>query len=221
MINAMNLPPSFTVMIAGIGGQGVMLASRVLATAGSLATEHVCRTESRGLSQRGGSVWSLVRFGSRTLAPVSGVSSVDLVVGLDALEAARAVPSLKPMGAVISDRQLAAPLHLARKWSENDALEAESRMLFERVERGISAAHHGHVVDALSLAKREGVERCTNIFMLGAAAGFIPLPIELLAKAVTACVHKETLASNLVALNAGVRVAEEHAMTDMAERAAV
>lgn len=207
------LPPSFTVVIAGIGGQGVMLASRVLAAAGSLCTEHVCRTESRGLSQRGGSVWSLVRFGSRALAPVSGVSSVDLVIGLDALEAARAVPSLKPTGAVVSDRQLSAPLHLSRGWSE-DAAEAETAMLRERVERGIAQAHQALVLDAQEIVQRLGLSGCANTLVLGAASALLPLPLACLEAALRHCVHAETLASNLQALNAGAREAETLALAN-------
>src|SRR5579862_3725967 len=93
---------AFSVCVTGIGGLGVMWLSRVIADAACAEYEHVTRTESRGLSQRGGAVCSIVRFGNCPISPTSPTNTGDLLLALDQIEAVRNLSFLKPDGWLIS-----------------------------------------------------------------------------------------------------------------------
>ena len=88
-------------LVTGVGGQGALLASDVLATVGVRAGYDVKKAEVHGMSQRGGSVTSHVRWGEEVRSPVIGRGEVDYLVALEKLEALRYVTMLRPRGTVI------------------------------------------------------------------------------------------------------------------------
>src|SRR5436190_14722441 len=122
----MHSQPPFSVAITGLGGQGILLLSKVLSSAAFMQFPYVCRTETRGLSQRGGSVQSTVRFGHRPITAVIESGMADLVISLELLESVRSITLLKDGGILVGNQSFAAPAGLADSWNASPKLEGES-----------------------------------------------------------------------------------------------
>ena len=93
----------FSILISGVGGQGVLMAGGVIAQAALLSGLDVKQSDIHGMAQRGGSVTSHIRFGEEVFSPTISAGGCDLIVGFEPLEAARALHYLKPDGIVVSN----------------------------------------------------------------------------------------------------------------------
>src|SRR5512135_181852 len=91
----------FNILIAGVGGQGVLLTSKIIAEAALLAGLDVKQSEVHGMAQRGGSVLSQVRFGEKVFSPIVAEGEADLLIGFEPLETARYLHYLKESGTVV------------------------------------------------------------------------------------------------------------------------
>lgn len=164
-VNAMNI------LVVGIGGQGVMTASEVLARAALAVGLDVCKTEVAGMSQRGGVVSSQLRIGAKVLACEITPGQVDLLIALEAAEALRWSHWLAPSGCVVASTLRVEPPVVSSgiaaypddPWG---ALQTPGRTA-RRVEAGV-------------VAKELGDARLANTVMLGAAADLLPLPADTL-----------------------------------------
>ncbi len=154
------------VLVVGIGGQGVMTAAEVIATAALAAGHDVKKTEVAGMAQRGGVVSSQVRFGPRVLSPVIVPGSADLLVAFEAAEGLRWGPHLRPGGLALVNTARVLPLVVTGG-------------LFEYPEDPIATLRAGGVrvleLDATAIAADLGEVRLANTVMLGAAADHLPL----------------------------------------------
>ena len=92
--------PTTSVLISGVGGQGVVLVSELLALAALAAGEDVKQGEFHGVAQRGGAVFSHVRFGDKVHSPIAPLATVDYLLALEKLEALRYAHYLKPAGEI-------------------------------------------------------------------------------------------------------------------------
>ena len=99
-----------SVMIVGVGGQGTLLASRVLGSAMLSHGVDVKVSEVHGMSQRGGSVVTYVRYGDKVYSPIIAQGEADVLLAFEALEAARYLPWLKPEGTVVVNTQQMDPM---------------------------------------------------------------------------------------------------------------
>ncbi len=182
------------VVLAGVGGQGVVVASDALGLAAMRAGLNVRIANVHGLAQREGSVYSHVRIGSAVYSPKIPPGRANAVVGFEISEAARHLHLLKPDdGILIVNNSLMYPLaHFTghvRYPRREDLLEVlESRLEPDRI----------YVIDAASLAIRAGNPRTVNVVMLGAlsATGILPIGPDELVEAVKARVPKFALEEN-------------------------
>jgi indolepyruvate ferredoxin oxidoreductase beta subunit len=148
-----------SLVLAGVGGQGTLLTSRILA-AGLLALGHEAKvSEIHGMSQRGGSVTTQVRYGARVYSPHFGLGDADGLIAFEAVEALRHLPSLKPGGFLLTDDQEIPPISVAAGQAEYP------RGVIEELRRLVPAAR---VVPAGRLARELGHPRGQNIVLLGA-----------------------------------------------------
>ncbi len=157
---------TLNVLFAGVGGQGIVTASDLLAQAALGAGWSVRKAESHGMAQRGGSVVSHVRLTDQegALAPVIPDGCADLLIGLELLETARALWMLRPEGRVIADaRRIATAAISSGKTAYPETLEQE-------------LGRRGLVLDATGLAAARGEPRAANAVLLGVASGRLPLP---------------------------------------------
>ena len=126
--------PVTSVLIAGVGGQGVVLVSELLALAAMAAGEDVKQGEFHGVAQRGGAVFSHVRFGDQVHSPMAPLATVDYLLALEKLEALRYAHYLKPGGSVIINEHTVEPVRIAdQRPYPDDAIDFLSGKGFEVV----------------------------------------------------------------------------------------
>jgi len=152
-----------TVSLAGVGGQGIILAAAILAHAAMADGYDVKASEVKGMAQRGGSVVSTVRFGKQVWSPVA--SRADVVIATETLEGRRALALLGDKGSLVFATTVIAPGSVLRgeKAYPDDMVEAAGRRLIQLVP-----------VDAEALAREAGTVRAANVALLGAATHVLP-----------------------------------------------
>ena len=151
------------IMIVGVGGQGSLLASKLLGHVVMTKGYDVKVSEVHGMSQRGGSVVTYVRFGDKVYSPVIDKGEADCIISFEVLEAARYLPFLKKGGRIIVNSQEIDPMPVitgAAEYPEN---------LIEKMQLGGAEVN---AVDALSLANEAGSPKAANIALMGRFSKF-------------------------------------------------
>jgi len=182
------------IFIAGVGGQGILLASEILSAVALARGLDVKKSEVHGMAQRGGSVVSHVRFGKKVYSPVVTEGEADVLVSFEKMEALRWIHYLRPDGKVVVNAQEIIPSGLDEY---PKGLDAKIR------ERAPDAVF----VDALKLAKQAGNVRAVNTVMLGAFAGFLEFSDDEWKKAIEASVPKKTVEVNVAGFELGRKAA--------------
>ena len=177
------------VFLAGVGGQGILLASEILCEAFLSSGYDVKKSEVHGMAQRGGAVTTHLRFGRKVFSPLIEPGTADLLVAFEKMEALRFVHFLAPQGIVVANAQEIMPPSVAT------GREAYPAGVEERLRK---ATPNVFVVDALAAALALHEVRAVNIVMVGAASRFLPLSEEACMEALRA-----RLPGRLVAVNAG------------------
>ena len=136
-----------SVMIVGVGGQGTLLASRLLGAAMTAKGFDVKVSEVHGMSQRGGSVVTYVRYGEKVYSPIIEEGEADIILAFEQLEAARYLPYLKKGGAVVVNTQKMDPMPVV-----TGAAQYPEGVLDAIAAKGVQVL----AVDALSLAEQAG-----------------------------------------------------------------
>ena len=183
-----------SVMIAGVGGQGTVLASKILSLVAMKAGLDVKQSEIHGMSQRGGSVVSHVRFGEKVYSPLVAVGAADFVIAFEELEALRCLPYLKATGQVIVNRQQILPMPVITGAAQYPADPAA-----DMVHQGIKTV----AIDASGIGQQKGDARAANLVLLGVLGSALPFPDDLWTEAIGACLRPNLLAMNLEAFQAG------------------
>lgn len=148
------------IMIVGVGGQGTLLASRILGKVAIKQGYDVKVSEVHGMSQRGGSVVTYVKYGEKVYSPIIGKGEADLILAFEMLEAMRALPFLKKGGKIIANTQKINPMPVIT-----------GAMAYpEDIEKKIAEKADLQAVDALSLAERAGTIKAVNVVLIGLLA---------------------------------------------------
>ena len=157
------------IMIVGVGGQGTLLASRILGNAIISQGYDVKLSEVHGMSQRGGSVVTYVKFGEKVYSPIIDMGEADIILAFEKLEAYRYLPYLKKGGKMIMNAQETAPMPVII-----GAATYPEKVLDELSDKGVSI----DALDALSLAEEAGSSKAVNIVLMGKAAKYFDIPYE-------------------------------------------
>ncbi len=184
----------FNVLISGVGGQGVLLTSKIIAEAALLAGLDVKQSEVHGMAQRGGSVLSQVRFGDKIFSPIVTEGEADMLIGFEPLETARYLHFLKDGGVVIYNTRAIGTIGVS--------IAAE---IYPSDINTIIKSRSGTVMpfDGTQLAVTAGDKRTLNLVLLGAALNFLPLKEEFVLAAILNTVPKKALEINQKAFAAG------------------
>lgn len=158
------------IMIVGVGGQGTLLASRILGAAALRAGKQVKLSEVHGMSQRGGSVVTYVKYGDRVASPVIEQGEADMIIAFEELEAYRSLPYLKKGGVMIVNTQKTNPMPVI-----TGAMEYPADILETMKEKGVNVV----ACDALALAKEAGNIKSVNVALIGVMAKNSPLSKEI------------------------------------------
>ena len=157
------------VLIAGVGGQGAILSSELLALAAIAAGQDVKQGEFHGVAQRGGAVFSHVRFGDKVHSPMARRESVDFMLALEKLEALRYAHFVKPGGTIIVTDHKIEPVRTAdHRAYPDDAIEFLESKGFKVI-----------VIEATQIAIDLGNHRAANVVLLGALAELLEIPDEV------------------------------------------
>jgi len=157
------------IIIAGVGGQGTVLASRIIGTAGIGAGLHVKTSETIGMAQREGSVCSHIRLGRRVISPLVPRGGADILIGLEPGEALRALCFLKPAGIAVVNTDPVVPISVS--------LGLCGYQPEELLDRIVKRVDNTFLISATRLARQAGTSRCTNAVMLGAVSALDVLPL--------------------------------------------
>lgn len=187
------------VLLVGVGGQGVLLISSILARAAILAGADVKGNEVHGMAQRGGSVQAQVRFGPKVHSPLVWEGTVDLLLSLERSEALRYAHFLKPGGlAVVSDQVIVPVTVSSGKAAYPADVDERLARAFPRLVR----------LDAPKIAADLGNLKAANIVVLGAAAAELPELAGRWEEAIRACVPPKHRELNLRAFAAGAALSK-------------
>lgn len=184
--------PTFDLVIVGVGGQGILLASKIIGHLVMAEGFGVKMSEVHGMSQRGGSVITHVRVGNHVHAPLVSEGKADFLVSFEALEAARAAVFLKTEGIAIVNDQRIAPMPVitgATRYPE-DPLK-------------VLQGYRVESVDAFALAIQAGSGRAVNLVLLGMLSRHLPFSQSAWERAVKESVPNNTLSTNLNAFLRG------------------
>jgi len=180
-------------LIVGVGGQGTLLASRILGTVALKLDFDVKVSEVHGMSQRGGSVVTYVKFGKKVYSPLIEKGEADLVIAFEELEALRWTGYLKQGGKMIVNEQEINPMPVIigkAKYPEN---------ILDTLKANISI----YSLDALEIARRCGTQKAVNIVLLGVMARLTGIDKEIFVDAIHEVVPAKVLEVNLKAFEEG------------------
>ena len=181
------------IMIVGVGGQGSLLASRILGAAALSSGYDVKVSEVHGMSQRGGSVVTYVRYGENVASPVICEGEADVILSFEKLEAARWLPYLRIGGTVVTGTQEINPMPVITGAAQYpDALCEKIKAL------GVDIISE----DAVAIAEKAGSEKAANVALIGLASHVLGFDAAALRDAVAACVPAKARDINLRAFDA-------------------
>lgn len=182
------------VLFAGVGGQGIVLASSLLAGVCLAAGHDVKQSEVHGMAQRGGSVTSHVRFGVEVRSPTIARGEADFLLAFELLEGVRWCSHLATDGTAMVNVQRIEPITVTSGAAQYpDDLEARLR----------TGCAHPVLLDALGLAVKAGSARAVNMVMLGCLSARLDFDLEVWRKGIAARVPPRTLDANWEAFTAG------------------
>ncbi len=182
------------ILLVGVGGQGTILASKVLATGLIKAGYDVKMSEVHGMAQRGGSVTTQIRYGKKVYSPIIGEGQADIIVAFEMMEAQRWIDHLKPGGKiVVNDYAIpSVPILIGEAEYPDGILEDLKKKVEETT-----------VINAIGVAKELGNVRTQNIVMLGSLVKALDLDEIDWEEVIREEVKEKYVDINIKALNRG------------------
>ncbi len=183
------------IIISGVGGQGIILASELLSLAAMEAGYDVKKSEVHGMAQRGGSVISHVRFGTKVYSPTIEEGTADVILSFEKMETLRWVHFLRPNSGIciVNDLEIV-PVHISQMGGEYP------KDVIERLNKKASKVY---LIDGIKYAKEAGNPRTANTVLLGALSNFLPIEEEIWVKTIEKRVPPKTVEANLKAFSLG------------------
>jgi indolepyruvate ferredoxin oxidoreductase beta subunit len=183
-------------LLVGVGGQGTLLASNILAQVGLQAGYDVKKSEVHGMAQRGGSVSSHVRWGKRVFSPLTGAGEIDILVAFERVEALRYIDALRPEGKVIINDHAIIPMTV----TAGDAKYPESTEILDAIKQATSDIT---MVPGTSIAEELGNARVNNVVILGALSRWLDIDVAIWQKVIADRVPARYVELNLKAFSKG------------------
>lgn len=181
------------IMIVGVGGQGTLLASRIIGKAVISEGFDVKISEVHGMSQRGGSVVTYVKFGDKVYSPIIDKGEADIILAFEMLEALRSLPFLKKGGKMIVNNQMMDPMPVICGNAEYP----------ENIAEKLTKKADLKIVDALELAGEAGNLKAVNVVLIGVMAKNTDIKYEVWTEVIKNTVPEKFLDVNLKAFDLG------------------
>ncbi len=187
------------ILIVGVGGQGVVLASNLLAEAALQSGFDVKKTDTLGMAQRGGSVVSHLRYGDSVASPLIPPGEADLLIAFEKLEAARWAHFLKAEGVAVVNNLALPPLSVTLG-TETYPRDAELSSMLHRFTSAV------HLIPGTKTAESLGNAKMVNTVLLGYAARFLSIDAGLLQTTIEAELPEKLWRANIAAFEAGQKL---------------
>lgn len=189
-----------SILIVGVGGQGTLLSSKIMGAVFTDLGYDVKVSEVHGMSQRGGSVVTYVKYGEKVYSPVIEKGQADILISFEQLESARWMSYLKPDGILITNTQRIDPMPvITGKAVYPDGV----------IEKIAAAGIRTISADALAIAEQAGSPRAVNMALLGMAASFLHIDKQVWIDKIVATVPEKTRETNVKAFEEGYAKASE------------
>ena len=187
-----------SIVMVGVGGQGILLATQIAARAALIRGFDVKTNEVHGMAQRGGSVVAQIRFGEKVFSPLVPEGTANVLASLERIEALRFAGFLAPDGIAVVSSQAIIPVTVSSGQASypSDA-EERLRKTFRRLA----------YIDAVGAAERLCDTRVANVILLGAMSASLDLPVECWQEAIAQCVKPKFKDMNISAFEEGKRLA--------------
>jgi indolepyruvate ferredoxin oxidoreductase beta subunit len=188
------LSKTTNIILSGVGGQGILLASAVISQAAVISGNDVKTNEVHGMAQRGGSVIAQVRFGEKVFSPLIKKGDADFLVALEKVEAVRYADYLKSDGVAIVNMQKIIPVTVASGLATypgniDDVLKERLPNL--------------KTLDCISIAEKIGNVRVANVVLIGVLSRYLPFNLETWESAISDNVPQKALEANMKAFGTG------------------
>lgn len=198
-------------LLAGVGGQGIILAGDVLAAVGLRVWHDVKKSEVHGMAQRGGSVTTYVRWGETVYSPLIGPGEADFFLAFEKLECLRYIEMLRPGGIVLVNDYALPPLSVS---SGDDEYPTDERI--QAILRSVTPNYY--LLPAITLAEKLGNTRVNNVVLLGSLSHWLPdVPLETWREAIRervpprfADLNQRAFLRGREAVESSLRVSGEH-----------
>jgi indolepyruvate ferredoxin oxidoreductase, beta subunit len=185
------------IVLAGVGGQGILLASEVIARAALAAGLDVKTNEVHGMAQRGGSVIAQIRYGRQVHSPLVELGTAQVLGALERIESLRCAEYLAPEGLAVVSSQMVIPITVSSgQATYPEDAEARIRRAFPRL----------IYLDAVAAAEAIGNTRCSNLVIIGAISTGLALPAEAWHEAIRQSVKPKFVDINLRAFETGMKL---------------
>ena len=183
-----------SVLFSGVGGQGIILASKILAQCAFAAGYMVKESELHGMAQRGGSVTSHVRFGEEVYSPLIHKGKADFLVALEELEGLRYAYYLKPDGRIILNQKRVMPSSVTQHSAQYpEDVKSQLETMGFKVDE----------VNAVETAKNLGNPKVENIILIGMLSRYLPFPLSVWETVIRESVPAKTIEINIIAFEKG------------------
>ncbi len=182
------------ILFAGVGGQGILLASEVIAYSLLAAGFDAKKSEVHGMAQRGGSVTAQLRYGKQVFSPLIEPGTADILISFEMMEAVRYLPYLHDGSKVVVNSQQIYPPAVA-----SGQLDYPENVLAKIKEQGIELVE----IDAFELAREAGEVKAANVVMVGAVSHFLPLDHAQFIEVIETRIPERFREVNLKAFEAG------------------
>ena len=192
----------YNIIIAGVGGQGVIMAGNIIGEAALTSGYDVKKTDTLGMAQRGGSVISHLRIASKVFSPLIKQGEADILLAFEKLEAARWSHYLKPGGIAIINNQALPPLSASlgnERYPDDERIIDIIRQQTENL----------YIVEGTCKAEELGNIKTLNIFMLGCLSHFIPFNGDVWRDCIKESLPSKVIDLNIDAFKAGMREIED------------
>ncbi|QEE16695.1 indolepyruvate oxidoreductase subunit beta [Promethearchaeum syntrophicum] len=190
----------FNILSVGVGGQGVIRVTQILASAALLDDYHVRTAETHGMAQRGGSVSGYLRFGEHVDGPLIPAGLADIIIALEPLEAVRNMKYVGKKSIILLNDKQILPLSIYQSkkivYPKFDEILANLKKITTNV----------FFIKATELAEKAGNAKTSNVIMLGVifGTGILPLSKENLEKSILKYVPSKAIEVNKIAFNIGI-----------------
>ena len=157
------------IILSGVGGQGILSIATIIGAAAIKENLYIKQAEVHGMSQRGGSVVTYVRYGDKVYSPIIDKGEADIIISFELLEAARWTEFLKPDGTIITNTQEINPMPVITGAAEYPT---------ELVEKIKNLGINLDAIDALSLAEEAGTSKAVNLVLMGRLSKYFDFTTE-------------------------------------------